>query len=132
MVVIVIVVGEKRFALLGCLIIIKILLMWKRLSQIKNMHHASHGCMDQTHEFEVAGSWKSNGKALSPGQSWSADASGAIEAAGVASRKPRTTYLKSQPCLARLLKGHGMDLVSIKCPGYGVTRVDPEFVGKKS
>ena len=60
------------------------------------MHYASHVCMNQTDEFEVAGSGKSDGKALPLGQSGSADASGAIKAAETASRKPRTTYLKSR------------------------------------
>src|SRR3954471_19202 len=127
-----VVVREKRFALLGRLIIIKVLLMRKRLCEIENMHYASHVCMDQTDEFEVTGSGKSDGKALPLGQSGRADASGAIEAAETASRKPRTTHLKSQPCLARLLKGHRMDLVGIECPGDAVTCVNPEFVwGKK-
>ena len=46
---IMIVVGEECFALLGRLIVIKVLLMGKWLCEIKNMHYASHVCMDQTH-----------------------------------------------------------------------------------
>jgi hypothetical protein len=65
------------------------------------MDHAGHACMDQANKFEVAGSRKSDGKALPFCQSRSGDAGRAVEAAGAASRKPRTTHLKSQPCLPR-------------------------------
>jgi hypothetical protein len=106
--------------------------MGKRLCEIKNMHNASHVCVDQTDKFEVTGTGKSDSKALSLYNRRSADAGGAIEAAGSASRKAWATRLKSQPYLARPLKGHGMDLVGIECPGDVIARVNPELVGKKS
>ena len=96
------------------------------------MHHASHICMNQTDKLEVAGAGKSDGEALPFCKGRSADAGGAIEAAGSVSCKARTPHLKSQPCLARLLKRHGMDLVGIGGPGDAIARVNPEFVGKKS
>jgi hypothetical protein len=96
------------------------------------MDYAGHVCMNQTDKLEVTGGGKSDGKTLSLYNRRSANAGGAIEAAGSASCKPWATHLKSQPYLARPLKGHGMDLVGIECPGDAITRVNPEFVGKKS
>src|ERR1700730_14985400 len=102
--------GQQISALFGCLVIIKILIMRKRLRRAEDMDGSRHVRVNQTNELEVSRCWKNNCIGLSWAQWAGIHAVGAIEA-GIIWSGSWTAHRKRRARLAGYQKSHRMQFV---------------------
>src|SRR5713101_5780508 len=87
--------------------------------------------MNQANQLEIAGSGESYGVGVRADHAAAVHARGAVEDGSIG-RSSWTPHQARRAYLSRFQKGHSMDLVDIRRPGDAITRVNPDFVWKKS